>query len=70
MPTQRYRWIGETAVIIPDLNWGDPDDPVMPGHVSLPYDGEVNNEHLVVVGSPEDVAWVEAHRVEPVQETT
>jgi hypothetical protein len=65
MPAQRYRWIGETPVIIPDLNWGDPDHPVLPGQVSAPFEGEINNEALVVVGSPEDMAWVSAHQVKP-----
>lgn len=58
MPAQRYRYIGTTPVQIPDLSWGDVDEPVMPGDISHPYEGEVNNELLVVVGSPPEVAWV------------
>ena len=47
MPLRRYRWTGETPVTIPDMAWGDAENPVMPGDVSAPFDGEVNNELLV-----------------------
>ena len=49
MPAKRYRYVGETPVMIPDLRWGDADNPVMPGDVSEPYDGEVHNELLVPI---------------------
>jgi hypothetical protein len=59
MPAQQYRYIGETPVAIPDLQWGDVDEPVMPGDISPPYEGEVVSEVLVAVGSPEEVVWLQ-----------
>lgn len=65
MPAQRWRYIGETPVTIPELLWGDEDSPVMPGDISHPYEGEVNNELIVVVGSREETVWLDNRRKAP-----
>lgn len=58
MASIRYRYIGETPVNVPDMHWGYDDNPVKPGDVSEPYDGEVNSTVLVPVGSPEEAEWL------------
>jgi hypothetical protein len=62
MPARRYRYIGLTPVMVPDLAWGDDENPVNPGDVSEPYDGDVNSEVLVPVGSDAEKAWLAAQK--------
>lgn len=49
MPARRYRYVGEVPVTVPDMAWGDADNPVMPGDVSEPFEGEINSEVLIPV---------------------
>lgn len=62
MASVRYRYIGETPVNVPDMNWGYDDKPVMPGDVSLPHDGEINSEVIVPVGSSAEKAWLASQK--------
>lgn len=64
MPSQRYRYIGATPVIVPDLTWGDADEPVQPGDISVPYEGAVNSEVIVPVGSAAEAAWLNSQKVD------
>jgi hypothetical protein len=71
MASQRYRYIGETPVNVPDMNWGYDDKPVMPGDVSAPHEGAISSTVLVPVGSPEELEWLKAHpEFQPAKTTT